>query len=65
MQRRILAKVRTLAENPWPVGFLKLTGADAYRVRVGNYRIIYTVQSNELLVLVLDVGHRREVYRRR
>jgi mRNA interferase RelE/StbE len=65
MQRRVLAKVRSLAQNPWPVGFLKLTGVDAYRVRVGDYRVIYSVDGGKLIVLVLDVGHRREVYRRR
>jgi mRNA interferase RelE/StbE len=64
MQRRVLAKVKSLAQNPWPAGFLKLTGAEAYRVRVGDYRIIYSVDGGRLIVLVLDVGHRKEIYRR-
>jgi hypothetical protein len=47
-----------LADNPRPPGSVKLTGQDAYRVRVGDYRIIYTVHDEQLLVLVIDVGHR-------
>ena len=44
---------------------IKLTGENAYRIRVGDYRIIYTIYDDRLVVLVIDVGHRREVYRRR
>ena len=65
VQRRILAKARSLVENPWPPGAVRLVGADAFRVRVGDYRILYSVERGRLLVLVLDVGHRREVYRRK
>ena len=43
---------------------IKLTSEDAYRIRVGDYRIIYAIYDDRLLVLVIDVGHRREVYRR-
>jgi mRNA interferase RelE/StbE len=63
IQRRVLAKAETRSENPFPAGVIKLTGYDAYRMRVGDYRLIYTVQHGKLLVLVLDAGHRREVYR--
>lgn len=64
IRQRILAKIRTLAENPWPRGFIRLEGYDAYRVRVGVYRIIYSVDRGRLLVLVLDIGHRKDIYRR-
>jgi mRNA interferase RelE/StbE len=63
VQRRILAKAEKLQDDPFPPGAEKLTGHDAYRVRVGDYRIIYAVQAAKLVILILDVGHRREVYR--
>jgi mRNA interferase RelE/StbE len=63
VRRRILVKARALGENPWPPGFLRLTGADGYRVRMGDYRILYTVEGGRLVVLVLDVGHRKDIYR--
>jgi mRNA interferase RelE/StbE len=44
---------------------VKLAGLDAYRMRVGDYRVIYEIHDRFLLVLILDVGHRREVYRKR
>jgi mRNA interferase RelE/StbE len=62
VQRRIVAKIETLSNNPRPDGCKKLHG-DIYRVRVGDYRIVYQVRDRELLVLVIRVGHRREVYR--
>ena len=65
MQRRILDGVEKLSANPRPPGSVKLTGQDAYRIRVGDYRIIYTIHDRRLLVLVIDVGHRRDVYRRK
>ena len=61
---RLLVKIGGLAENPWPPGVRKLEGFDAYRVRVGDYRIIYKVDGGRLVVLVLDVGHRKDIYRR-
>ncbi len=64
MARRLLEKIESLADNPRPPGSVKLTGLQAYRVRVGDYRIIYEIYDGELIVLVIDVGHRREVYRR-
>jgi mRNA interferase RelE/StbE len=47
------------------VGSIKLTNEDAYRIRVGDYRVIYNIHDDQLVVLVIDVGHRRDVYRRR
>jgi mRNA interferase RelE/StbE len=62
-RRRIATKILSLAENPRPPGHEKLSGSEAYRIRQGDYRVIYLIQDQELLVFVMKVGHRREVYR--
>lgn len=63
-RRRILRKVDSLAEHPRPHGAEKLAGFDNhYRLRQGNYRIIYRIHDRQLIVVVVRVGHRREVYR--
>ena len=61
--QRIIARIGNLAEDPRPAGCEKLSGQEKYRVRQGNYRIIYSIQDTELTVWVVKVGHRREVYR--
>lgn len=64
IRRRVAARIDDLAGDPRPVGSEALHGAaDLYRVRVGDYRIVYQVESKALVVLVVHVGHRREVYR--
>lgn len=60
---RIQGAIRLLAEDPRPPGTRKLQGRDGYRVRVGDYRILYAVRDEVLLVVVVTVGHRRDVYR--
>ncbi len=66
VQVRIVAKAEALADNPRPSGCRKLAGAeDLYRVRVGDYRIVYAIRDAVLTVLVVRIGHRREVYRDR
>jgi len=56
--------MKTLAENPRPNGSVKLAGPEPlYRIRVGDYRIIYDIRESELLILVVAIGHRREIYR--
>ncbi len=63
-QRRIGLKIEALRDDPFPAGCKKLAGLpDVWRVRVGDYRVVYRVHRGVLLVLVLAVGHRREVYR--
>ncbi|TXG78293.1 MAG: type II toxin-antitoxin system RelE/ParE family toxin [Rhodocyclaceae bacterium] len=62
--RRILQRIRALVDDPRPVGCEKLSGQERYRIRQGNYRIIYEIEDIRLLVLIVKVGHRREVYRR-
>mgnify|MGYP001146854820 CR=1 FL=1 len=52
-----------LAEDPRPPAARKLQGRDGYRVRVGDYRILYTIDDGVLLVVIVTVGHRRDVYR--
>jgi mRNA interferase RelE/StbE len=61
--QRILMRIESLREYPRPPGSEKLTGLERYRVRQGNYRILYNVADNELIVEVVKVGHRRDVYR--
>lgn len=61
---RILKRIEGLAEEPRPPGSEELSGQERYRVRQGVYRIIYEIVNEELIVLVVKVGHRREVYRR-
>lgn len=55
--------IRALADDPRPLGSRKLVGRDSYRIRVGDYRVIYLMDDGEIVVTVLGVGHRREVYR--
>lgn len=62
--RRVVAKIQLLARNPRPHGCEKLSGADKYRVRQGDYRILYEIDDSTKLVTIVKVGNRREVYRR-
>ena len=61
---RVADAIRSLGANPRPTGCKKLAGNAAYyRIRVGDYRVLYEVRDRAILVLVIKVGHRREVYR--
>lgn len=63
-QARILIAAKLLATNPRPQKSRQLAGFDSlFRVRVGDYRIVYTIEDTELIVLVIQVGHRRDVYK--
>lgn len=65
-RRRVQAAVELLATEPRPAGAKKLAGgAGEWRVRTGDYRIVYEIHDEVLLILVVSVGHRREIYRRR
>lgn len=60
---RLKAAIKALADDPRPPGSLQLSGGDGeMRIRVAEYRVIYDVIDDELLILVLRIGHRREVY---
>jgi mRNA interferase RelE/StbE len=64
-RRRLVARIDALAEEPYPPGVKKLASSEGLlRIRVGDYRIVYLVEAERLIVLVVRVGHRREVYRR-
>lgn len=58
----IKTAIYSLADNPRPQGYKKLTGRNGYRIRVADYRIIYEIFDNILLVDVIDLGHRKEIY---
>jgi mRNA interferase RelE/StbE len=65
-QKQIQAEIAQLSWNPRPEGCKKLHGSEKlplYRIRCGDYRIVYTIQDKVLLVLIIEVGHRREIYR--
>ena len=63
--RKVIAAIKSLAENPFPQGSIKLEGTKEklYRVRKGNYRIIYSVEHNIITVTILKIAHRKDVYR--
>jgi mRNA interferase RelE/StbE len=60
---RILARIEALRDDPRPSGCDKLSAQERYRLRQGSYRILYTILDAELIVEVVKVGHRRDVYR--
>jgi mRNA interferase RelE/StbE len=60
---RILQRINELAQDPRPPGSEKLTGEEKYRIRQGNYRILYTIDDEIVTVTVVKIGHRRDVYR--
>jgi len=62
-RRRIVRRIESLSTDPKPPGSEKLSGEDKYRVRQGNYRVIYRVSDERREVIVFKVGHRRDVYR--
>jgi mRNA interferase RelE/StbE len=64
IQRQIINNIRDLAQNPRPQGCKKLQGyKDLYRIPSGNYRIVYTIKEKMLLVFVVRVAHRKDIYR--
>ena len=62
-RKRVITRIQALAEDPRPPGATKLTGRDAWRLRVGTYRIVYVIEDQELVIEVVRVAHRRDVYR--
>ena len=61
--KKIVQRIKTLAENPRPPGCEKLTGQERYRVRQGRYRIVYSIHDDELTIWIVKVGHRKDIYR--
>lgn len=62
-RRQIAKRIQALAANPRPVGCEKLSGAELYRIRQGDYRVVYAIEDDNLTVLVVRAGNRRDVYR--
>jgi mRNA interferase RelE/StbE len=63
VRKRLVGHLIRLEENPRPAGAIKLRGQASYRLRVGDYRLLYTVEDADRLVMIHAIGHRREVYR--
>ena len=61
--QKVTKKIQTLANNPRPQGSQKLSQKEQYRIRQGNYRIVYSVQDKELTIHIVKIGHRKEIYR--
>ena len=64
VRSRVVERIRALASSPRPPGCEKLAGRDAYRIRIGLYRVIYTVEDRRLIIEVVRVAHRKEAYRK-
>jgi mRNA interferase RelE/StbE len=62
-RQRIVRRIQSLSENPRAPGCQKLSGYDRYRIRQGHYRIVYEIRDFEVVVVVIKIGHRRDVYR--
>lgn len=63
---RIITKLKTLQENPTPINSIKMKGYDnQYRIRIGNYRVRYLINKKEFEVVILDVAHRKDIYRKK
>lgn len=60
---RVIERIQSLAVNPRAPGHQKLSGNDQYRIRQGDYRILYTINDPDRVVEIVKIGHRREVYR--
>ncbi len=63
MLDRIMEAIAGLADNPRPFGSLKMAGCDLYRIRVGEYRVVYEIHDRIVTVMVVAIGHRKDVYR--
>jgi len=59
---KLIAVINNLADNPRPNGYIKLRGRPAYRIRLGNYRIIYEIFDNRLIINIIALGHRKDIY---
>ncbi|MCH9026840.1 MAG: type II toxin-antitoxin system RelE/ParE family toxin [Proteobacteria bacterium] len=62
-RRRVIRRIKSLADNPRPPGALKLSGLERYRIRQGRYRILYTIEDAVLIVHLIKIGDRKDVYR--
>lgn len=63
LSQRIFKKINLLAKNPFGKGSIKLGGGKGYRIRVGDYRVVYMIDANKKEVVIIKIRHRREVYK--
>jgi mRNA interferase RelE/StbE len=67
LDKKIIPVIKTaiasLADNPRPYGYKKLKGEDAYRIRIGDYRVIYEINDDKIIITVVSVGHRKGIYK--
>ena len=62
--QRIQAQLFELENDPRPTGCKKLVGVEAWRIRIGDYRVIYEIHDNVLIISVIEIGHRKEIYKK-
>ena len=60
--KRIVNKIQTLSDDPRPNGCKKLSGDEKYRIRIGVYRVLYSIMDENLVIYIVEVGHRKEIY---
>lgn len=60
--KKVVDKINSLAHEPRPAGCKKLSGEEKYRIRVGSYRVLYSIEDDVLVIYVVKVGHRKDVY---
>jgi len=63
--QKIVVKIQNLSSDPRPAGSEKLSDDDKFRIRQGNYRIVYSIEDFKLIVFVVKIGHRKDIYRKR
>ena len=61
--KKILSAIQALSDNPRPSGCIKLSSREQYRIRIGNYRILYSIEDDILMVYIVKIGHRKDIYR--
>ena len=59
---KIKSAIIQLSDNPRPIGSKKLKGRDGYRIRIGNYRVIYEIFDTQLIINIINIGHRKDIY---
>lgn len=63
-QDKIINAIQNLSKDQKPSGVKKLSGRDAWRIRIGNHRVIYEIDDKQQIILVVDIGHRKDIYRK-
>jgi mRNA interferase RelE/StbE len=61
--KRIITKIKALSSNPRPEGCIKLTAEERYRIRIGNYRILYEIIDDLLIIYIIKIAHRKDAYK--